>query len=161
MEGATRLPVGFHTGVSAAIPWLQGYRLLGVGVSALADAEAADPADLIDRSGERRAWTARRDDRASDRSRDPVWILEQGLVDWKTFRKIAPMLASGGDVYTVRSLGSAKNDRVRELVTARIDRARGTYEVIFRTTQPPVRLTSPPTGSKQSLSSRGSEPSRS
>jgi DNA polymerase-4 len=39
------------------------YRLLGVGVSALADAEAADPADLIDRSGERRAAAERAMDR--------------------------------------------------------------------------------------------------
>ena len=39
------------------------YRLLGVGVSALADAEAADPADLIDRPGERRAAAERAIDR--------------------------------------------------------------------------------------------------
>jgi DNA polymerase-4 len=39
------------------------YRLLGVGVSALADADAADPADLIDRSGERRAAAERAMDR--------------------------------------------------------------------------------------------------
>ncbi len=39
------------------------YRLLGVGVSALADAEDADPADLIDRSGERRAAAERAMDR--------------------------------------------------------------------------------------------------
>ena len=31
------------------------YRLIGVGVSALADADDADPADLIDRAAERRA----------------------------------------------------------------------------------------------------------
>ncbi|MEX2034240.1 MAG: DNA polymerase IV, partial [Xanthobacteraceae bacterium] len=35
------------------------YRLLGVGVSALADADEADPADLIDRAGERRAAAER------------------------------------------------------------------------------------------------------
>jgi DNA polymerase-4 len=39
------------------------YRLLGVGVSALADADAADPADLIDRTGERRAAAERAMDR--------------------------------------------------------------------------------------------------
>jgi DNA polymerase-4 len=39
------------------------YRLLGVGVSALDDAEAADPADLIDTSGERRAAAERAMDR--------------------------------------------------------------------------------------------------
>jgi DNA polymerase-4 len=39
------------------------YRLLGVGVSALDDAEAADPADLIDRSAERRANVERAMDR--------------------------------------------------------------------------------------------------
>ncbi len=39
------------------------YRLLGVGVSALADAEDADPADLIDQSGERRAAAERAMDR--------------------------------------------------------------------------------------------------
>jgi len=39
------------------------YRLLGVGVSALTDAEAADPADLIDRSAERRAAAERAVDR--------------------------------------------------------------------------------------------------
>jgi DNA polymerase-4 len=39
------------------------YRLLGVGVSALADAEAADPADLIDRVSERRAAAERAMDR--------------------------------------------------------------------------------------------------
>jgi len=39
------------------------YRLLGVGVSALTDAEEADPADLIDRSGERRAAAERAMDR--------------------------------------------------------------------------------------------------
>ena len=39
------------------------YRLLGVGVSALADADEADPADLIDRSGERRAAAERAMDR--------------------------------------------------------------------------------------------------
>jgi DNA polymerase-4 len=39
------------------------YRLLGVGVSALADAEDADPADLIDHSGERRAAAERAMDR--------------------------------------------------------------------------------------------------
>lgn len=39
------------------------YRLLGVGVSALDDAEAADPADLIDRPGERRAAAERAMDR--------------------------------------------------------------------------------------------------
>ena len=44
------------------------YRLLGVGVSALADAEDADPADLIDHSGERRAAA----ERAMDRVRGQV-----------------------------------------------------------------------------------------
>ncbi len=39
------------------------YRLLGVGVSALDDAEAADPADLIDRGAERRANVERAMDR--------------------------------------------------------------------------------------------------
>jgi len=39
------------------------YRLLGVGVSALDHAEAADPADLIDTSGERRAKAERAMDR--------------------------------------------------------------------------------------------------
>jgi len=39
------------------------FRLLGVGVSALTDAEDADPADLIDRSGERRAAAERAMDR--------------------------------------------------------------------------------------------------
>ena len=39
------------------------YRLLGVGVSALADANDADPADLIDRSAERRAAAERAMDR--------------------------------------------------------------------------------------------------
>jgi DNA polymerase-4 len=39
------------------------YRLLGVGVSALADADDADPADLIDRSAERRAAAERAIDR--------------------------------------------------------------------------------------------------
>jgi len=39
------------------------YRLLGVGVSALADADDADPADLIDQSGERRAAAERAMDR--------------------------------------------------------------------------------------------------
>jgi DNA polymerase-4 len=39
------------------------YRLLGVGVSALADAEAADPADLIDAGSERRAKAERAMDR--------------------------------------------------------------------------------------------------
>jgi DNA polymerase-4 len=39
------------------------YRLLGVGVSALADAEAADPADLIDTGAERRAKAERAMDR--------------------------------------------------------------------------------------------------
>jgi DNA polymerase-4 len=39
------------------------YRLLGVGVSALDDAYAADPADLIDASGERRAKAERAMDR--------------------------------------------------------------------------------------------------
>jgi DNA polymerase-4 len=39
------------------------YRLLGVGVSALADAADADPADLIDRSAERRAAAERAMDR--------------------------------------------------------------------------------------------------
>jgi DNA polymerase-4 len=39
------------------------YRLLGVGVSALTDAEEADPADLIDRAGERRAAAERAMDR--------------------------------------------------------------------------------------------------
>jgi len=39
------------------------YRLLGVGVSGLADAEDADPADLIDHSGERRAAAERAMDR--------------------------------------------------------------------------------------------------
>jgi DNA polymerase-4 len=39
------------------------YRLLGVGVSALTDADDADPADLIDRSGERRAAAERAMDR--------------------------------------------------------------------------------------------------
>src|SRR4029079_2739443 len=39
------------------------YRLLGVGVSALTDAEAADPADLIDRAAERRAAAERAMDR--------------------------------------------------------------------------------------------------
>src|SRR5712672_3056804 len=43
------------------------YRLLGVGVSALADAEDADPADLIDRSGERRATAERAMDRVRDK----------------------------------------------------------------------------------------------
>ena len=44
------------------------YRLLGVGVSGLADAEDADPADLIDQSGERRAAA----ERAMDRVRGKV-----------------------------------------------------------------------------------------
>jgi DNA polymerase-4 len=39
------------------------YRLLGVGISALADADEADPADLIDRSAERRAAAERAVDR--------------------------------------------------------------------------------------------------
>jgi len=39
------------------------YRLLGVGVSALAEADEADPADLIDRSAERRAAAERAMDR--------------------------------------------------------------------------------------------------
>jgi DNA polymerase IV len=39
------------------------FRLLGVGVSALHDAEAADPADLIDRGAERRAAAERAMDR--------------------------------------------------------------------------------------------------
>ncbi len=39
------------------------YRLLGVGVSALTDADEADPADLIDRSAERRAAAERAMDR--------------------------------------------------------------------------------------------------
>jgi DNA polymerase-4 len=39
------------------------YRLLGVGVSALDDAEAADPADLIDRGADRRAAAERAMDR--------------------------------------------------------------------------------------------------
>jgi DNA polymerase-4 len=39
------------------------YRLLGVGVSALADAEDADPADLIDRGADRRAAAERAMDR--------------------------------------------------------------------------------------------------
>jgi DNA polymerase-4 len=39
------------------------YRLLGVGVSALTDAEAADPADLIDRAAERLAAAERAMDR--------------------------------------------------------------------------------------------------
>ena len=39
------------------------YRLLGVGVSALTDADEADPADLIDRLGERRAAAERAMDR--------------------------------------------------------------------------------------------------
>lgn len=86
--------------------------------------------------------------------RDPVWILEQGLVDWKTFRKIAPMLTSGGDVYTVRSLGSARNDRVFELVTARLDRALGTVEIIFRTSQPTSRIVTSLPATNRSLSSR-------
>jgi len=43
------------------------YRLLGVGVSALADAEDADPADLIDQSGERRAAAERAMDRVRDK----------------------------------------------------------------------------------------------
>jgi DNA polymerase-4 len=39
------------------------YRLLGVGISALTDADEADPADLIDRSAERRAAAERAMDR--------------------------------------------------------------------------------------------------
>jgi DNA polymerase-4 len=39
------------------------YRLLGVGVSALTDAETADPSDLIDRAAERRAAAERAMDR--------------------------------------------------------------------------------------------------
>jgi DNA polymerase-4 len=43
------------------------YRLLGVGVSALADANQADPADLIDRDAERRAAAERAVDRLRGR----------------------------------------------------------------------------------------------
>jgi DNA polymerase-4 len=43
------------------------YRLLGVGVSGLGDAEDADPADLIDHSGERRAAAERAMDRVRDK----------------------------------------------------------------------------------------------
>ena len=43
------------------------YRLLGVGVSALADAEDADPADLINHCGERRAAAERAMDRVRDK----------------------------------------------------------------------------------------------
>ena len=43
------------------------YRLLGVGVSALADADQADPADLIDRGAERRAAAERAVDRLRGR----------------------------------------------------------------------------------------------
>ena len=43
------------------------YRLLGVGVSALADADQADPADLIDRDAERRAAAERAVDRLRGR----------------------------------------------------------------------------------------------
>jgi DNA polymerase-4 len=43
------------------------YRLLGVGVSALTDAEGADPADLIDRGAERRAAAERAVDRVRNK----------------------------------------------------------------------------------------------
>jgi DNA polymerase-4 len=43
------------------------YRLIGIGVSVLADATAADPLDLIDRSGERRAAAERAMDRVRGR----------------------------------------------------------------------------------------------
>jgi DNA polymerase-4 len=43
------------------------YRLLGIGVSALTDAEEADPADLIDRGAARRAAAERAVDRVRDK----------------------------------------------------------------------------------------------
>jgi DNA polymerase-4 len=43
------------------------YRLIGIGVSALADADEADPADLIDRGAERRAAAERAMDRVRGR----------------------------------------------------------------------------------------------
>ena len=58
------------------------YRLLGVGVSALTDAEDADPADLIDMGAERRAKAERAMDRVTESSATRPWSR-----DWRWMRR--------------------------------------------------------------------------
>ena len=59
----------FATGRDLLAPEINGtrYRLLGIGVSALSDASAADPLDLLDRGSERRAAAERAVDRVRGR----------------------------------------------------------------------------------------------
>jgi hypothetical protein len=96
---------------------------------------------------EARAIAVRARERASARlagdaaaPTDPAWILEEGLLDWPRFRRIAGCVTGGGDVFVLRSVGCAGGSGHWEMLTIRVDRSTGSSEILSRTTQVPRAL---------------------
>jgi hypothetical protein len=66
-------------------------------------------------------------------SKNPIWLVEEGLVDFDKFRELLPFLTAGGDVLTVRSFGFSANGKHCILEIATSDIARGHTQVLRRT----------------------------
>lgn len=73
----------------------------------------------------------------------PLWLLEQGLLDWPTFRDALPYLTSQGDVFTVRCVGIAAAGTAAEYVLATVDASTATADLVYRTALPSTFLRHP------------------
>jgi len=59
----------------------------------------------------------------------PLWLLRDGVLDWKMFRRLSPWITVSGSVYTIRSLGKSPIGRARELQVVRIYLDRREWEL--------------------------------
>lgn len=59
----------------------------------------------------------------------PLWLLRDGVLDWKMFRRLSPWITVSGSVYTIRSLGFSPMGRAKELQVVRLHLDRGESEL--------------------------------
>lgn len=59
----------------------------------------------------------------------PLWLLRDGVLDWKMFRRLSPWITVSGSVYTIRSLGISPMGKAKELQVIRLHLDRGGWEL--------------------------------
>lgn len=59
----------------------------------------------------------------------PLWLLRDGVLDWKMFRRLNPWITVSGSVYAIRSLGFSPMGKAKELQVVRIYLDRGESEL--------------------------------
>lgn len=72
----------------------------------------------------------------------PLWLLRDGVIDWKIFRRLSPWITVSGSVYTIRSLGFSPMGRAKELQVIRLHLDRSESERLLVDRNPAIQAIS-------------------